>query len=112
MRIYTNDTMRSINRAMGIIEVKRPDLADPKELDHCGMAILISPRIALTCAHVVNAAILRKLEAEAPPPPDSRIILLFPMVPGRPTRLCRVTGWRKMGENPIDDIAVLELEQP
>jgi hypothetical protein len=109
---YTDDTLRSITRATGIIEVKRRDLADPKELEHCGMAILISPRLALTCAHVVNAAITRKLEAEAPPPPDTRIILLFPMVPGRQRVLCRVIAWRKLGENPLDDIAVLELEQP
>jgi hypothetical protein len=39
---------------MGTIEVKIPDLADPSNLAHCGMAILISPRVALTCAHVVK----------------------------------------------------------
>lgn len=102
----------SIDRAMGIIEVKRPDPTDPKSLEHCGMAILISPRVAITCAHVVNAAIPRMLEAEEPPPADTHVILLFPMVPGRQTCLCRVTKWRKMGPNPLDDIAVLELEQP
>jgi hypothetical protein len=112
MRPYEDNTMRSINRATGIIEVMRPDLADPKKLEHCGMAILISPRVALTCAHVVNAAIPRMLEAEDRPPPETRIILLFPMVPGLQTRSCRVTGWRKMGENPLDDLAVLELDQP
>ena len=97
---------------MGLIEVKRPDLADPKMLEHCGMAILVSPRIALTCAHVVNAAILRKLDAETPPPADTRIILLFPMVQGRQTRICRIARWTKMGSNPLDDLAVLELDEP
>lgn len=100
-----------IGRAMGIIEVKVPDLADPSILAHCGMAILISPRVALTCAHVVNAAIPRKLDAEDRPAPDVQIILLFPMVPGGQTRLAHVVGWRKMGLNPLDDIAILELEQ-
>jgi hypothetical protein len=97
---------------MGIIEVKRPDLADPETLEHCGMAILVSPRVALTCAHVVNAAMNRKLDADSPPPPDTRITLLFPMVQGRQTRLCRVARWSKPGEKPLDDVAVLELEGP
>jgi hypothetical protein len=97
---------------MGVVEVKRPDLAAPGKLEHCGMAILISPRVALTCAHVVNAAILRKLDAEEFPPAHAQITLLFPMVHGRQTRVCEVTGWSKIGENPLDDIAILELEQP
>jgi hypothetical protein len=112
MRSYTDETTRSVTSAMGVIEVKRRDLAEAEKLEHCGMAILISPRVALTCAHVVNAAIPRKPEAEECPPSGTRIIVLFPMVQGRPTRLCRVTGWRKLGENPLDDLAVLELEQP
>ena len=104
--------MHSITKAMGVVEVKRPDLAAPGKLEHYGMAILISPRVALTCAHVVNAAIPRKLDAEELPPAHTRITLLFPMVPGRQTRVCKVTGWSKIGENPLDDIAILELEQP
>lgn len=102
----------SIDRAMGIIEIKRPDPAAPGLLEHCGMAILVSPRVAITCAHVVNAAMSRMPEAEERPADDTRIILLFPMVQRRQTRLCRITKWRKMGSNPLDDIAVLELEQP
>ena len=97
---------------MGIIEVKRPDPTDPKLLEHCGMAVLISPRVAITCAHVVNAAIPRMLEAEDSPPSDTRLTLVFPMVAGGERRSCCVTKWRKMGSNPLDDIAVLELEQP
>jgi hypothetical protein len=104
--------MRSITKAMGIIEVKRRDLAASGKLEHCGMAMLLSPRVALTCAHVVNAAMPRRLDAEEPPAPDTRITLLFPMVHGRQTRVCKVTGWSKMGDNPLDDIAILELEQP
>ena len=97
---------------MGIVEVKRPDLADPGQLAHCGMAILVSPRVALTCAHVINAAFPRRLDAEDPPPPDRRFTLLFPMVPGRLTRQAGVVRWRKMGSNPLDDIALLELDKP
>jgi hypothetical protein len=104
--------MCSITKAMGIVEVKGPDLADRGKLWHRGMAILVSPRVALTCAHVVNAAIPRKLDAETPVPADTRITLLFPMVQGRQTRICRVARWNKMGENPLDDLAVLELEEP
>lgn len=96
---------------MAIVEVKRRDLADRNKLEHCGMAFLISPRVALTCAHVVNAAMPRKLDAEEPPPPDTRITLLFPMVPGRQTRVCRIARWSKLGERPLDDLAVLELEE-
>lgn len=104
-------SMTSIDRAMGIVEVKRRDPTDPGALEHCGMAILVSPRVAITCAHVVNAAMSRRLEAEDPPPPDTRIIVSFPMVAGGQTRLCRVARWRKMGINPLDDLAVLDLEQ-
>jgi hypothetical protein len=101
-----------VDRAMGIVEVKGPDLADPTQLAHCGMAILVSPRVALTCAHVVNAAILQALESEKCPPPDVWIDLRFPMGGDDQARRCRVTRWRKMGIRPLDDLAVLELERP
>lgn len=111
-RAHAGAKMRFLTKAMGVGEVKRPDMVVPGKFEHCGMAFLLSPRVALTCAHVVNAAMLRKLDAEEPPAPNVRITLLFPMVQGRQTRICKVTGWSKIGENPLDDIAILELEQP
>ncbi|MDA9406503.1 MULTISPECIES: trypsin-like peptidase domain-containing protein [unclassified Bradyrhizobium] len=105
------DTIK-IDRAMGIIEVKRRDPIDPKSFEHCGMGILISPRVAITCAHVVNAAVPRMVEVAEAPDEHTRITVLFPMVEGQQTRQCRVTKWRKMGKSPLDDIAILELDQP
>lgn len=34
------------------------------------------------------------------------------MARGRPTRICRVAKWKDIGEEPLDDLALLELKDP
>lgn len=96
----------------GIIEVKRRDMADPDRLEHCGMAILIAPRIALTCAHVVNAAMDRRLDHPQRPGPNVRILLTFPLVPGGSPVEAGIVRWTNVGIGLFDDLALLELDEP
>lgn len=99
-------------KAKGLIEVKRPDLAEPGKLEHCGMAILIAPRIALTCAHVVNAARHYRLDHPQRPEQDVRILLTFSIMPGGAPRKARIVKWTNVGIGPFDDLALLELDEP
>ena len=101
-----------VGRSSGILEVKRPDPAVREAYEHCGMGVLISPRVAVTCAHVVNVALMRRPDTPHPPSPDERIMVAFPMAAQGGMSRCRVVKWRKVGTSPLDDLAALELEDP
>ncbi|MEM5471115.1 serine protease [Hoeflea sp. AS60] len=84
--------------------------------EHAGMGMLVSSRHVLTCAHVVNAARGRDAEAKEPNEGDFRkqqVEVRFPMLPVSTDtmRTGRIVAWRDVGETPLDDIAVIELDQ-
>ena len=78
--------------------------------EHVGMAIAVSDRLAITCAHVVNAAQERPLEEASRP--DRLVQLAFPLVVGDVGRLARVVAWQPiLRSGPMSlDVALLELE--
>lgn len=73
-----------------------------------GAAFLVSPRIAVTCAHVIARAL--GLPDDHPDTPGDAIIELdFPRLPDDPRVSTQVVGWQRMGERG-GDIAVLQLQ--
>ncbi len=78
---------------------------------HVGMGILLTDRIALTCAHVVNSALGKPVRHTEAPADSEWIDLAFPIVAGTHIRKARVLDWSPPGKDGLD-CAVLELEEP
>jgi hypothetical protein len=75
-----------------------------------GVGVLIGPRTALTCAHVVNAALGRSAREQAVP--GESVSVDFPLL-GAPSRRAAVVRWAPppaKGSSTGDDIAGLELD--
>ncbi|WPD23382.1 MAG: trypsin-like peptidase domain-containing protein [Candidatus Electrothrix scaldis] len=76
-----------------------------------GAGFLVTSRHILTCAHVVNTALGR--DEYAVQPPDTAILLDFPLLTNRPLLRAKVLHWFPVQESSsvgdIEDIAVLEL---
>lgn len=88
--------------------------------DAAGMAFLVGPRLAVTCAHVVNAALARDKHDRSPIPKDAQVVVRFPLADDIPRpdgwydvpqRAARVVRFKPPGRLPTDDIALLELEE-
>jgi hypothetical protein len=86
----------------------------------CGMAFLVGPKLAVTCAHVVNVAIHRGKHDRTPVPSDARVVVRFPLADDMlradggfdiPQRAARIIRFKSPGRLPTDDIALLELEE-
>ncbi|MEW2706220.1 trypsin-like peptidase domain-containing protein [Streptomyces koyangensis] len=80
-----------------------------------GLGFLVSDTMALTCAHVVTAAL--GTPAGTPPGPGARVPVDLPLVAGRPRADAAVERWlppRGTGDGPggAVDVAVLRLEVP
>ncbi|WP_043352984.1 trypsin-like peptidase domain-containing protein [Methylobacterium sp. B1] len=75
---------------------------------HSGMGILVTPRLVVTCSHVVNGAIDgRALTDASQPDPEARIVVSFPFAADQ-RRMATVHAWGAPGlGNP--DSALLEL---
>jgi len=90
-----------------------------KKDEHVGMGMLVGKRHVLTCAHVVNAACGRDADATATNKKldadfrKQKVEIRFPMMPVSDghTRIGKIIAWRDVGETPLDDIAVLELDK-
>lgn len=85
----------------------------------CGMAFLVAPRLAVTCAHVVNVALGREKYDRRPVDTDACVDLQFPLADdlvqpsgdiGRPKRTARILRFKPPGRRPTDDIALLALQ--
>jgi hypothetical protein len=94
----------TIERDMGIAEIKTA------QGQHVGMAFLVSPRLLVTCAHVVNEALGRPPWWQEAPAGDEHIQVIFPIAVNRPQLRAHCLKWRNPGATPLDDLAVLELE--
>lgn len=77
---------------------------------HAGMAMLLSPRRILTCAHVVNVALGRSATEREAPMEGATVLVGFPMLATRPPHKATIERWRAPGFGAQDDIAVLVLE--
>ncbi|WP_230535155.1 serine protease [Streptomyces albidoflavus] len=80
-----------------------------------GLGFLVSDTVALTCAHVVTAAL--GTPAGTPPGPDGRVPVDLPLVAGRPRAEVAVERWlppRGPGDGPggAGDVAVLRFDAP
>src|SRR5262245_26957494 len=73
-----------------------------------GMGIVVEERYVVTCAHVVNSALVRPFEF--PNEPDEEIPVAFPYSDAGEVRTGRVCSWHPMGPNRVSDVAVLELD--
>ncbi|MCB9135393.1 MAG: TIR domain-containing protein [Anaerolineales bacterium] len=75
-----------------------------------GAGILIGTRQVLTCAHVVNSALGRRVTEFDPPPEDCRIMLDFPLPAPGTWHTARVVKWEGPRADGGGDMALLELE--
>ena len=81
-----------------------------------GMGVLVGRREVVTCAHVVNTALGRPQRAQEPPEPERLIRVVFPLLPGSPSRDGLVRVWvpppeRGEGDGDIAGV-VLSEEAP
>ncbi|MEV7077570.1 trypsin-like peptidase domain-containing protein [Streptomyces sp. NPDC093516] len=74
-----------------------------------GAAVLLSGGLAVTCAHVVEAALRRPRLEEAP---EDTVQVDFPAVPGAGPVAARVAGEGWFRRAPASDLAVLRLTGP
>lgn len=76
-----------------------------------GAGFLVTPEHVITCAHVINDALGRKLNATAPP--EVEVLLDFPLLNNPPLLRARILHWFPVREEAavgeLEDIAVLEL---
>jgi hypothetical protein len=75
-----------------------------------GAGILVGARQVLTCAHVVNRALGRRVDAFDAPPDESRITLDFPLPAPGAWHTARVVKWEGPRADGGGDMAVLQLE--
>ncbi|GHJ39785.1 serine protease [Streptomyces sp. TS71-3] len=79
-----------------------------------GMGFLVSADVALTCAHVVSAALGGS--GDEPPPPGAGVQVDLPLLPASGADGTRVTArveqWTAPGPSGAGDVAVLRLPAP
>ncbi|MEV7831658.1 serine protease [Streptomyces subrutilus] len=82
--------------------------------DPVGLGFLVSPELALTCAHVVSAALGTAQDQE--PPPSARIHVDLPLLPASAQDstgvTARVERWMPPRDGGGGDMAVLRLDAP
>ncbi|NEK35626.1 trypsin-like peptidase domain-containing protein [Rhizobium leguminosarum] len=85
-----------------------------------GMGFLISPWYAVTCAHVINAALGRDVRDKSIPPEDVTVTVTAPLAEdvsdgeggtGMPRTTASLVRFRPPGRLPSDDIALLRLSR-
>lgn len=102
--------------SMSNIEESIAFVLDRRRTRTVGMAFLVTDRLLLTCAHVVNAALGRSLRETARVPDSVRVPLNFALLGSTDDWFdlsARVTAWLP-DSNPMDfdeDVAVLRLGQ-
>jgi len=75
---------------------------------HVGMAMVLSPRSVLTCAHVVNEALGH--DGASTPKPSRLIRIVFPLAAVQSARLASVSKWIPVQRgNKPGDVALLML---
>ncbi len=79
-----------------------------------GMGIVVSDREIVTCAHVINAALGRDLEASSPP--TAKVSVCFPLAEGSPCAQGKVdkNHWfapARTNDGSLSDIAVIQLDE-
>ncbi|MFE6286212.1 trypsin-like peptidase domain-containing protein [Streptomyces sp. NPDC057877] len=100
---------------------RQPAAIGPKALDRAllrildarrqpvGVGFLVSDTVALTCAHVVSAAL--GPPADTPPEPGARVLVDLPLVPGAPQAEAVVELWVAPAGT-ASDVAVLRFAAP
>jgi len=80
---------------------------------HVGMGFLLTDKIAVTCAHVINEALPDRetLEDSRQPEHGEVILLSFPILSDEGQLQARVVGWSQP-LHPGIDCAILELKEP
>lgn len=74
---------------------------------HAGMAVVTDCRHVITCAHVVNTAAGRPIEETSKP--EAPVKIAFPLSNSSESPGARVVVWHPIGDQPVADVAVLEL---
>ncbi|MEL7115707.1 MAG: serine protease [Pseudomonadota bacterium] len=99
--------MRKASSENGVVRVVGEE-GDGDEPAHIGMGILLTPRVILTCAHVVNDAVGRPTYAT--PEPEATLKVSFPILDDKDTFEARVTDWSPPGRSGLD-CAILILAE-
>ncbi|MUT27352.1 MULTISPECIES: trypsin-like peptidase domain-containing protein [Mesorhizobium] len=107
-------------RPFGVPDAGLAQVLDGESKRPVGMAFLVSPTLALTCAHVVNVALGRKRDDTSPPPAGATVMLGFPHADDiprpdgavLPDRTSKIRRFNPPGRLPTSDIALLELDDP
>jgi hypothetical protein len=85
-----------------------------------GMAFLVAPKLAVTCAHVVNVALGRDKYERSPVATDAMVSVRFPLADDiphddgsyhLPERRAKVIRFKPPGRLPTDDVALLALDE-
>lgn len=76
-----------------------------------GMAIVISETEVITCSHVINEAVGRKLHDTTPLPPSTEVEVIFPILSDMAPCRARVERWLPPDERD-QDCALLRLQEP
>jgi hypothetical protein len=76
---------------------------------NAGMGIVVDSRHVLTCAHVVNTAIGRALDAATHP--ESKVSIVFPLSVSDDPIEGKVAEWHPIASKPVADVAVIELDK-
>ena len=104
MRLYDRSRDDAVGKDAGIAKVLVR--AGPS---HAGMGIAIGGRRILTCAHVVNTAVGRPVQNRLQP--DGKVAVVFPLSASLKMIAGKVAVWHPMGEAPVPDVAVIELDE-
>ncbi|MCI5163514.1 MAG: hypothetical protein D3917_16130, partial [Candidatus Electrothrix sp. AX5] len=104
----------SLDSSLVRILIDNQDLRRP-----VGAGFLVTPKHILTCAHVVNTALGRNLNAADQPSPASEVFLDFPLLNNQSLLRAKILHWFPVADNPatdatgttgtLEDIAALEL---
>jgi WD40 repeat protein len=104
----------SLDSSLVRILIDNQDLRRP-----VGAGFLVTPKHILTCAHVVNTALGRNLNAADQPSPASEVFFDFPLLNSHCLLWAKILHWFPVADEPatdatgttgtLEDIAVLEL---
>jgi WD40 repeat protein/energy-coupling factor transporter ATP-binding protein EcfA2 len=77
-----------------------------------GVGFVVDDQRIITCAHVVNSALYQEPRTQEAPAKDRRVSVVFPMLSGGESRLCKIAAWAPPPASGVfgGDVACLQIE--